>query len=182
MASIVAEEVAVRAAHHRLDIDEGYAEETGLSRQPYPATLVPVSIDPKRGPFCMSPDAADAWLRLQAEARQAGHELIIVSTFRSVEEQEQLIRGRLDEGVSMEEILKTSTAPGLSEHHTGEAIDVTVPEVDGLDKAFAETEAYAWLKTKAPELGFRLSYPEDNEHGLDFEPWHWRYKDEGEPQ
>ncbi|MFP4649167.1 MAG: D-alanyl-D-alanine carboxypeptidase family protein [Halorhodospira sp.] len=179
MTSPIKEEVAVGAAHRRLGIPRDYSERTGLSRQTYPAALVPVLVDPRRGAFSMSRDAADAWLDLQAEARRVGHELIVVSTFRSIEEQEHLIRARLDGGEDIREILETSTAPGYSEHHSGAAIDVTVPEVGSLDEEFAETEAFAWLEDNAERFGFHLSYPEDNDHGLDFEPWHWRYKGKG---
>ncbi len=182
MGDPVVEEAQVSAAHQRLGIDADYAERTGLERQRYPAMLVPILIDAIRGPFCMSPAAADAWLDLQAEARLAGHELIVVSTFRSIGKQERLIRGRLDHGESLDEILATSTAPGYSEHHTGEAIDVTVPEIDALDEDFAETPAYEWLKEHAARFGFHLSYPEDNDFGLDFEPWHWRYQADEDPR
>lgn len=41
--------------------------------------------------------------------------------------------------------------------------------------AFADSREFAWLKKHAGEFGFNLSYPQDSQAGLPFEPWHWRY-------
>ena len=67
-------------------------------------------------------------------------------------------------------------APGLSEHHSGRALDVGSPEHIELDADFARTAAYAWLRRRAGEFGFTESYPEGGDSGIGYEPWHWFYR------
>ena len=47
------------------------------------------------------------------------------------------------------------------------------PGYAGLNEDFAKTAAFRWLKRRAGEFGFWLSYPRGNPHGIAFEPWHW---------
>ena len=44
-------------------------------------------------------------------------------------------------------------------------------------EAFANTEAYAWLKENCWKFGYVLRYPADKTDvtGITFEPWHYRY-------
>ena len=66
--------------------------------------------------------------------------------------------------------------PGYSEHHTGNAIDLTSKELKGLSVSFEDTEEFAWLVDHAETYGFYLSYPKDNKEGIMYEPWHWMFK------
>jgi D-alanyl-D-alanine carboxypeptidase len=75
------------------------------------------------------------------------------------------------------DILKINAAPGYSEHHTGRALDLTTADSPPLEVGFETTQAYAWLVEHAGEHGFRLSYPRDNPHGINYEPWHWAFHD-----
>ncbi|WP_290651232.1 M15 family metallopeptidase [Aquisalimonas sp.] len=166
----------VTALHEQLGIPEDYSERTGLSLQPTNERLVVAGVDRRMGVFLMSAEAAKAWLEMQAAARVEGVELFPVSTYRGVFEQAEIVRQRLNDNQTIEEVLKTSAAPGYSEHHTGDAIDLATPNGPGLTQEFATTEAYAWLTANAGDYCFTLSYPEDNDHGLAFEPWHWRFE------
>ena len=169
----------VDALHRQLGIPSEYTEEFDLTLQPEAATLKLIAVDPGQGAFLMSPDAAEAWLQMQAAARMDGVELLPLSTFRSVFRQADILRGRLEDGESLEEVLKTSVAPGYSEHHTGDAVDIDTPGATAFSEEFAETSAFAWLEENAEAFCFELSYPEDNNHGIAFEPWHWRYQRSG---
>ena len=125
----------------------------------------------------LTPAAADAWRRLKAAATADGIDLFIASAFRSVERQAEIIRRKLERGLSVEDILAVSAPPGFSEHHTGRAIDMSTPGVTPLEVEFEQTDAYAWLLQHAGEFGFVLSYPEGNACGFQYEPWHWCYAD-----
>ena len=94
----------------------------------------------------LTPPAADAWRRLKAAAAADGIDVFIASAFRSVERQAEIIRRKLERGLSVEDILAVSAPPGFSEHHTGRAIDVSTPGVTPLETEFEQTEAYAWLR------------------------------------
>jgi len=123
------------------------------------------------------PAAAAAWKRLGAAARADGVELRIASAFRSVERQAEIVREKLQGGLSIAAVLSVCAPPGFSEHHTGRAVDVDTPDCPPLDGAFAQTEGFRWLSLRAREFGFTLSYPLGNAHGYEYEPWHWCFRE-----
>ena len=116
---------------------------------------------------------ADAWQKMKSEAHGDDISLIIVSAFRSVERQLELLRCKLEEGQSVDSIFTASAPPGYSEHHTGRAIDIGTTGCPPLASKFEDTAAFAWLLENAGEFGFKLSYPKGNELGFCYEPWHW---------
>ncbi|MSU70488.1 MAG: D-alanyl-D-alanine carboxypeptidase family protein, partial [Opitutaceae bacterium] len=93
--------------------------------------------------------------------------------FRSVAFQANIIREKLAGGEPISRILKLVAAPGFSEHHTGQAIDIGSPDFPVVDERFALTAEFRWLKKNAARFGFHLSYPRRNPHGIVYEPWHW---------
>lgn len=121
------------------------------------------------------PEAAAAWRQMKRVAADDGIGLAIVSAYRSVQRQTEIVRRKLAAGQSLEQILAVSAPPGFSEHHTGRAVDLTTPRAKPLDSSFAETPAFEWLGRRAHEFGFVLSYPAGNREGYEFEPWHWCY-------
>lgn len=171
----------IQELKRHLGIPPDYGKVTGLPLQPLAPELAPASEDPHRGFLMMTPDAARAWVRMQNAARWEGIELIPVSTYRGPRQQAIIMENRLSEE-PLEAILMRMTAPGYSEHHTGDAIDITSAGLHRLDVEFAETPAYEWLQENAADFCFELSYPEDNGHGLQFEPWHWRFVRGAAPQ
>jgi len=122
------------------------------------------------------PEAAAAWRSLKAAALQDGIVLFVVSAFRSVARQTEIIRAKLDRGASIQDVLTISAAPGFSEHHTGRAIDISTPGTRSLEVEFDQSAAFAWLGANADRFGFSLSYPNGNSLGYQFEPWHWCYR------
>ena len=121
----------------------------------------------------LAPEAAQAWFELKAAAANDGILLRVVSAFRSVERQAELIRRKCAGGESLEEILSVCAFPGYSEHHSGRAVDLAEPGGPLLNESFEKTEAFAWLSKRAHEFGFFLSYPGGNQQGYQHEPWHW---------
>jgi len=99
--------------------------------------------------------------------------LQLVSGFRSVEQQRDILKRKLEKRLNILEILRTSAAPGYSEHHTGRAIDITTPGSVPLNEEFEKTRAFEWLGKNAARFGFQMSYPRENPHGFVYEPWHW---------
>lgn len=159
-----------------LGIPHDYGQRHQLSLCEESRTLVPIGHDVFERPQSMEPVAASAWQMMQASAAQDGVLLQVVSAFRGIEYQALLIQKKLAKGQVINEVLKVSAAPGFSEHHTGQALDLTTPDCPPLEEEFAETEAYRWLKTNALEFGFVESFEKNNKHGLIWEPWHWCYR------
>jgi len=125
--------------------------------------------------FMLIPEAAQAWKDMAAAAARDGVALGLASAFRSLDRQVEILRGKLAEGVSLDEILRESAPPGYSEHHTGRAVDITTPGAEALVESFENTAAYRWLERRAGEFGFSLSFPRGNRFGYAYEPWHWFY-------
>lgn len=121
------------------------------------------------------PEAAEAWQRLKYATAAEGVELFIVSAFRSVARQAEIIHRKLQSGLKIEEILKVNAPPGYSEHHTGRAVDLSTPGVRPLEIEFETTAAFRWLQCNAAGYGFALSYAPGNAEGYQYEPWHWCY-------
>ena len=119
------------------------------------------------------PVAASAWRSLKAAALTDGVSLFIVSAFRSIDRQVEIVRRKLEAGASVEEVLSVCAPPGFSEHHTGCAVDVSTPGSPILQVEFEQTHAFAWLGAHAAEFGYYLSYPAGNHFGYQYEPWHW---------
>ena len=113
---------------------------------------------------------------MKAAAAEAGVGLHLVSAFRSLDRQCEIVRDKLAGGQSLDEILAVSAPPGYSEHHTGRAIDIGSRPDDPLEEAFERSDAYAWLGPNASRYGFFLSYPRENRYGYRYEPWHWLHR------
>lgn len=124
----------------------------------------------------MQPDAADAWVDLRAEAREAGMGFAVSSAYRSPSSQRSQFLSKL-EGTSDEQIDATLTwysLPGTSKHHSGYALDFRY--ADGTFGEFRATPDYQWLTAEnfaAPKRhGFVPSYPDDvTTQGPSPEPW-----------
>jgi len=168
---------AVARLHRELGIPADYAERFKLALCEEASELVSIGADVSGREQRLAPRAADAWRGMHGAAAQDGIELLVVSGFRSVDYQRALIQRKLDKGRSIAEVLKINAAPGYSEHHTGRALDITTSDSQPLEVAFETTPAYAWLTKHAGEYGFRLSYPRNNPHGINYEPWHWAYQE-----
>ncbi len=162
-------------------------EALGISLERISARALPVHVeahdlvvaerDENGQEHLLTPAAAAAWTRLTAAARNDGVNLGIASAFRSLERQIEIVRRKLESGLSIDAVLSASAPPGFSEHHTGRAVDVTTSDCSLLDVAFSRTEAFRWLTIHAQKFGFALSYPEGNAYGYAYEPWHWCFQE-----
>lgn len=117
----------------------------------------------------------EAFKEMQAAAAKEGLNIYIVSGFRSEKYQITVFKRKFaDKNFPTEEEFKSrlafSAPSGYSEHHTGLAIDI-----NSTSQSFANTREYEWLQEHANEYGFELSFPENGEQGLGYEPWHYRY-------
>lgn len=119
------------------------------------------------------PLAAKAWQRLKAAALDDDIEVFIVSAFRSIDRQAEIVRRKLEAGSTVESILTVSAPPGFSEHHTGRAVDLSTSGSPALEVEFAQTAAFIWLTEHAAGFGYYLTYPIGNSWGYQYEPWHW---------
>lgn len=99
----------------------------------------------------LAPEAAAAFTELAVGLRRAGHEVQVNSAYRSLAEQEGLIKryGLLSEG-------GTAAAVGTSEHGLGISVDMTL-----------SGEALRWMESHAARHEFVNT--------VAGEPWHWTY-------
>ena len=159
-----------------LGVPRNYGRTRKLRRVREPLHLESIGLDTQGREQFLAPRAARAWARMREAAARDGVELQVVSAFRSIEYQLGILKRKLEHGLSMEQILRVSAAPGYSEHHSGRALDITTSGFAALEEEFEDSPAFAWLKKNARRFGFHLSYPRKNRHGIAYEPWHWCWK------
>jgi len=175
-------EQLIARTHRELGIPANYGVKHRLTTVPEAKKRVSVGLDIFNRDTELSSHAAEAWKAMRADARQHDIELQPVSGFRSLHYQAELIRKKLASGQSIEKILRVTAAPGYSEHHSADALDLTAPGITPLSQEFSMSRAYEWLKSQARLYGFRESYPNHNRHGIEWEPWHWRYRQNFDPR
>jgi D-alanyl-D-alanine carboxypeptidase len=151
--------------------------ETYGKRQPFQEAteLVSIGRDIYKREQKLAPNAAASWYKMKTTAECDGITLLIVSAFRSVAYQRQIIERKLVAGQKMEQILQVSAAPGYSEHHTGRAIDIAARGCKPLTEEFEQTPAFTWLVRCAKDFCFTMTYPRNNKFGVIYEPWHWTF-------
>ncbi|MFT6433510.1 MAG: D-alanyl-D-alanine carboxypeptidase [Candidatus Azotimanducaceae bacterium] len=160
-----------------LGISENFIDICKMPIQVEGKNLVPAGKDIFGRDQVMLPKTFTAWQRMQNAAKSENIELQLVSAFRSIVYQCEIIQRKLDRGEDVNDILKVNAAPGFSEHHTGRALDLTTPNCGTLDESFELTCAFKWLKDNADQFGFKLSYPANNPWGISYEPWHWAFQE-----
>ncbi|WP_046173647.1 M15 family metallopeptidase [Domibacillus indicus] len=125
----------------------------------------------------MRKEAAAALEKMFQGAEGDGQYLFAVSGYRSYSRQQEILAAGAAAS-SEEEALKSIAPPGMSEHQSGLAMDIS-SESNGfeLNQAFEATEEGKWLKEHAHEYGFILRYPKGKEDitRYIYEPWHFRY-------
>lgn len=122
-------------------------------------------------------EVIDAYTEMAKDGAEQGLTFVIVSDFRSYQEQEALYEDYVArEG--KEEADQYSALPGHSEHQSGLAFDIgsNISASTG-DVDFEETPEFDWMKDVAHEYGFIIRYKEGKEDitGINYEPWHLRY-------
>jgi D-alanyl-D-alanine carboxypeptidase len=165
----------IEALYKSLGIPKTYENEYSLILHEEAQTLTAIENDIFNRPQQLTPEAAAAWRDMKAQAQKDGIVLSVVSAFRSVAKQADIIQRKINAGQSVRDILNVSAAPGYSEHHTGRAIDITTHDCEPLSESFDATAAFQWLQKNVHDYSFTLSYPKDNTQGIAYEPWHWAY-------
>ncbi len=118
-------------------------------------------------------------------ARADGQEIIICSSYRSIDMQKKLydqeVLTQQYAGYSYDDALekaKTIVAyPGSSEHNLGLAADIVALNYQMLVDEQADQPENKWLQDNCYRFGFILRYPKDKTDITDviYEPWHFRY-------
>jgi zinc D-Ala-D-Ala carboxypeptidase len=138
--------------------------------------LVIAETDADGREYRLIPTAASAWSLMKQAAHQDGIVIELVSAFRDLDCQADIIRAKLAKGMPIDTILTLSAPPGYSEHHTGRAVDINTPGCEATEEPFEHTDAFRWLVAHAARFRFSLSYPRGNRLGFIYEPWHWCYQ------
>lgn len=147
---------------------------TKLSPEDYvPAKLVNVA----GTSLTLRPEAAEAVEAFIADARVAGHQIKLLSAYRSYQRQAVLFnKYQAQYGTTYAE--RISARPGTSEHQLGLAADLGYTNSRAELKAeFGQTPAGLWIAEHATEYGLIIRYPQGKEEitGYKYEPWHVRY-------
>jgi len=166
----------LRELHKELGIHAEYGRKTGLQAFDEASELVEIGPNLVGHMQRLTPEAGKHWGDMVAAAADAKILLLIVSGFRGVDYQADLIRKKMAAGQLIGDILEVNTAPGFSEHHTGRAVDIATPGSRPLTEDFENTEAFQWLTEEAARFGFSMTYPRENPWGISYEPWHWSQK------
>ena len=116
----------------------------------------------------------DAFLNMFNDAKKEDLTLIINSSYRSYEDQEEIYKFYKDTR-GEKEANKIAAKAGFSEHQTGMAIDIQT--YGSTASTFEEFDEFKWLQNNAHKYGFILRYPKGKEYltGYNYESWHYRY-------
>ena len=108
----------------------------------------------------------DHYISMWNDANELGLVLLVNSSYRTFEEQQEQYDMSNDDYASR---------PGFSEHQTGLALDIVADGVQGNE--FENTDEFKWLQENAYKYGFILRYPKGKEHitVYNYESWHYRY-------
>lgn len=101
----------------------------------------------------------------KAVKEETGENLLIMSSFRTKEEQE----------IVFSQDSKKAANPGTSEHEKGLALDLYIKFFAG--SGFLKSDAGQFVNRDSWKYGFIIRYPIDKKNvtGVPFEPWHIRY-------
>lgn len=116
--------------------------------------------------------AVDAFVSMYDAALKEGLGLVINSSYRSYQDQEEICNSYAS--LYGDNYVKRYVAkPGFSEHQTGLAFDIGSTS----SNIFAQSKEYQWIKDHAHLYGFILRFPKAGEDitGFRNEPWHYRY-------
>ena len=122
----------------------------------------------------LTSETYNAFIEMFNAAKKENLTLIINSSYRSYEDQEEIYND-LKNSKGEEYADKIAAKPGHSEHQTGMSIDIQT--YGSTAATFEEYEEFNWLKQNAHKYGFILRYPKDKEFltGYEYESWHYRY-------
>ena len=121
-------------------------------------------------------------IKMIDDARDEGVNLILVSSTRTMAEQQSLFDNKVNRVMAAnpsytrkQAEIEAATAvaiPGSSEHQLGLAVDF-----NSTDDSFRYTREFQWLQENCWDYGFIYRYPDGKQDttGIIPEPWHYRY-------
>lgn len=133
----------------------------------------------------IDPVCKEALRQMLSDCRAAGHEVEILSAYRSYRDQgfnyNNAVWARVRKGLTIEEAMqeaaKNVAVAGTSEHQLGMAVDLIDSQCRELEEIQESLPGQQWLMEHCWDYGFILRYPNGTtEHtGIVYEPWHYRY-------
>ena len=137
-----------------------------LNEDYLPNDIVPISNWYAYEGHSTKKEVYDHYVSMWNDANEQGLVLLVNSSYRTFEEQQEQYDMSNDDYASR---------PGYSEHQTGLALDIVSDGVQGNE--FENTDEFKWLQENAHKYGFILRYPKDKEYitGYNYESWHYRY-------
>ena len=141
-----------------------------------PVVYVPADLVAVEGEYLRA-EAAASYARFAEAAASDGVAVVAASGYRSYESQKGLYAGYVAQ-YGQEIADSISARPGHSEHQTGLAVDIAVPDGScSFQACFEETDAGRWAAENAHRFGFILRYPDGGSEttGYTYEPWHLRF-------
>src|SRR5690606_17593461 len=125
------------------------AARSGRAPVTEPAALTLAGFDRYRRPLWLLPGAARAWQRMREPAARDGVALDAISGYRSHDYQLGIFERKRARGLTPVQILEVNAAPGFSEHHSGDALDIGTTDEPPAEASFEQTAAFAWLQQHA---------------------------------
>ena len=152
----------------------------------YDPELVPIGSKYAADTSKVEAGCYDALIQMLDDCTKAGHNVYIVSGYRTMATQTTLFERQVDKqiaafGYTREEAEKVaatiSAIPGTSEHQLGLAVDIIDTRIWDLVEEQEDLAGQQWLMAHCWEYGFILRYPKDKTDvtGIIYEPWHYRY-------
>lgn len=137
-----------------------------LNEDYLPDDIVPISNWYAYEGHSTKKEVYDHYVSMWNDANEQGLVLLVNSSYRTFEEQQEQYDMSNDDYASR---------PGYSEHQTGLALDIVSDGVQGNE--FENTDEFKWLQENAHKYGFILRYLKDKEYitGYNYESWHYRY-------
>ncbi len=144
-------------------------------------------------------EAYQAFLKMKKEAKIAGIDIKIVSSYRDFYRQKAIYETKYkrftSQGLppleSIRKIIEYSTIPGTSRHHWGTDIDIVDANgVSSGDVLIADKfhgngpfcKLKEWMDAHANTYGFYIVYTDNaNRKGFKYEPWHYTYAPTSKP-
>ncbi len=150
-------------------------------QHPLSESMIPLELTPldeysdtlalsKTGMF-LTKQTITALRSMNSVAQADGVTLLISSAYRSFSYQKRLFNYYV-QTIGLEQAFRESAEAGKSQHQLGTTVDF-----GSISSEFTNSKPELWLRERAAEFGFSLSYPPSYEAitGYVYESWHYRY-------
>jgi D-alanyl-D-alanine carboxypeptidase len=158
-------------------VNKGRALPSGYIPAGLQTPIVPLRYAKDNQMMLLRPESARALEGLIGAADKENVHLMLVSGYRSYENQVETYKSEVDAyGVATAD--RESARPGHSEHQTGLAADLGATNSRcEIDQCFGDMAEGKWLAANAYRYGFIIRYQKNQEllTGYKYEPWHVRY-------